>query len=303
MLRLLSASVAAARKSGAIIRQITQKGDLKIKDKGYDDPQTEADRQAQHCIVATLQSRFPGICVVGEEDLPLVQDKHLVAVEDDGEILECTCPDELRNVQLSDVTVWVDPLDGTNEFTRGFLDHVTTLVGISVSGKAVGGVIHQPFFNLSGGEEKAGRMVWGLVGLGVFGVAPIASGLKPSSTKDLRLCMTLSHSSQFMEQVLKKLDPKEVHRTGGAGNKILMVVEGRSDVYVHSTAGTKKWDTCAGEAILRACGAYLTDLHGNNIVYDPKGDWPNENGIIAAVNDSVHKMVRTAIADIPQSKH
>lgn len=29
----------------------------------------------------------------------------------------------------------------------GFLDHVTILVGIAVQGKAVGGVIHQPYYN------------------------------------------------------------------------------------------------------------------------------------------------------------
>ena len=40
-------------------------------------------------------------------------------------------PEELRNVDVSDVTVWVDPLDGTAEFTQGLLDHVTVLIGKS----------------------------------------------------------------------------------------------------------------------------------------------------------------------------
>ena len=34
---------------------------------GYDDPQTEADRRVERCIVATLTSRFPNITVIGEE--------------------------------------------------------------------------------------------------------------------------------------------------------------------------------------------------------------------------------------------
>ena len=33
MLRLVSASISASRKAGQIIRQITQKGELKVKDK------------------------------------------------------------------------------------------------------------------------------------------------------------------------------------------------------------------------------------------------------------------------------
>jgi 3'(2'), 5'-bisphosphate nucleotidase len=67
MLRLLSASVCAANRSSAIIREVLQKGSLGIIDKGVNDPQTEADRRAQRCIVATLQHRFPGINVIGEE--------------------------------------------------------------------------------------------------------------------------------------------------------------------------------------------------------------------------------------------
>lgn len=39
-------------------------------------------------------------------------------------------PEELQNVTADDVTVWVDPLDGTAEYTQGLLDHVTVLIGI-----------------------------------------------------------------------------------------------------------------------------------------------------------------------------
>ena len=37
---------------------------------GGNDPQTEADRRAQRCIVASLTTRFPGIRVEGEEVSP-----------------------------------------------------------------------------------------------------------------------------------------------------------------------------------------------------------------------------------------
>lgn len=34
---------------------------------GGNDPQTEADRKAQRCIVNTLATRFPAITIYGEE--------------------------------------------------------------------------------------------------------------------------------------------------------------------------------------------------------------------------------------------
>ena len=46
------------------------KGDLQIVDKGVggvSDPQTEADRRAQYCIVQSLQTKFSNLKIVGEE--------------------------------------------------------------------------------------------------------------------------------------------------------------------------------------------------------------------------------------------
>ena len=59
-------------------------------------------------------------------------------------------PANIQEAKIEDLTVWVDPLDGTKEFTEGYLDHVTVLVGIAIGKKAIGGVIHQPFWNYEG---------------------------------------------------------------------------------------------------------------------------------------------------------
>ena len=85
VLRVLSASLCAANKSGSIIREVFKSGKLGIVQKvrghvhvysimtecvclqGVNDPQTEADRRAQRCIFATLKKRFPKINIIGEE--------------------------------------------------------------------------------------------------------------------------------------------------------------------------------------------------------------------------------------------
>lgn len=48
-------------------------------------------------------------------------------------------------------------------------EHVTVLIGIAVRSLPVAGVIHQPFYHrhLS---QKPGRTIWGLIGLGAFGM-------------------------------------------------------------------------------------------------------------------------------------
>lgn len=51
---------------------------------------------------------------------------------------------------------------------------------------------------------------------------------------------------------------KSARNLGGAGNKVLRVIEGDAHAYVFASPGTKKWDTCAPEAVLVAMGGALT---------------------------------------------
>ena len=77
-------------------------------------------------------------------------------------------PEDIVKAAFEDMTVWVDPLDGTKEFTEGFLNHVTVLVGIAIGKKAIGGVIHQPFWNYQSQQKDKvlGRTFYGVVGAG-----------------------------------------------------------------------------------------------------------------------------------------
>ena len=69
-----------------------------------------------------------------------------------------------------------------------------------------------------------------------------------------------------------------------------MVLEGDADAYVFPSLGTKKWDTCAPEAVLLALGGKLTTPQGNLYNYDPANCKPmNEEGFIATVfGDEYH---------------
>ena len=49
---------------------------------------------------------------------------------------------------------------------------------------------------------------------------------------------------------------------GGCSHKTMLVVEGGVDAYMFLNPGTKKWDTCAGDAIIRAAGGLMTNING-----------------------------------------
>merc|ERR1719500_2031003 len=111
--QVLASSVAIADRAGEIVRDIMTKGDLGIVEKtGKDDLQTQADRSAQNCIIASLAKQFPKLTVVGEEgeqDLSDVPAEWIVTAADQ-EAAKVSCPDKYKNVDVEDLTVWVDPL-------------------------------------------------------------------------------------------------------------------------------------------------------------------------------------------------
>jgi len=57
--------------------------------------------------------------------------------------------------------------------------------------------------------------------------------------------------------------------TGGCGRKIVLLVKGEVDMMAYVGSATSKWDSCAGESIVKAMGGYFTTPHGNQISYDP----------------------------------
>lgn len=42
-----------------------------------------------------------------------------LVIDADKEVLSLECPSKLQGVKEEDIVVWVDPLDGTSEYTQG----------------------------------------------------------------------------------------------------------------------------------------------------------------------------------------
>nr|XP_022330205.1 3'(2'),5'-bisphosphate nucleotidase 1-like [Crassostrea virginica] len=285
VMRIVSASVAVSNRASNIIRNVLTKGDLGIVEKGKNDLQTEADRSAQRCIVASLHKQFPNVAIFGEEQLDPQEKIPQDFIEQgfDAEVLKHTCPEYLKDTKDEDIVIWVDPLDGTAEFTQGILmllDHVTVLIGISVRGNAVAGVIHQPWYNFDKPGLPLGRCLWGVIGLGTYGFERET----PPADKVI-ITTSRSHSDRMVTEAVEACKPDEVVRVGGAGHKVLLLIEGKVHAYVFASKGCKKWDTCAPEAILHAVGGTLTDFHGIRMNYSADVQRKNTGGVLATVAD------------------
>ncbi|XP_071763061.1 3'(2'),5'-bisphosphate nucleotidase 1 [Centroberyx gerrardi] len=294
VMRLVASAYSVAEKAGAIVRKVLHSGELGIVEKtGANDLQTLADRLAQQSICASLSKRFPKLTIIGEEDLPAEEIKEdLIENGQAEEILLKTCPAEYSGLKEEELVVWVDPLDGTKEYTEGLLDNVTVLIGIAYGGRAIAGVINQPFYNYQlGAGAELGRTMWGMLGLGAFGFQ-----LREVPGERRVVTTTRSHSNKQVTDCVDAMEPDEVIRVGGAGNKIIQLVEGKASAYVFASPGCKKWDTCAPEAILHAVGGKLTDMRGNAYCYDANVKHMNSAGVLATLRNHQYYVSR-----VPQS--
>jgi len=69
-----------------------------------------------------------------------------------------------------------------------------------------------------------------------------------------------------------------------AGYKVLRVINGSIDAYVHTTR-IKKWDVCAGNAILNAVSGQMTTLRGQSLDYSDIKHPQNSDGLLATLRE------------------
>lgn len=188
----------------------------------------------------------------------------------DAEVDASISNDEL--VPVDDITVWIDPLDATQEYTEKLLQYVTTMVCVAVKGKPVIGVIHKPFEDYT---------AWGWAGQGVS--KSVTAAEKANGGDITKIIVSRSHAGKVKEVVDNVFaDKGEVIPAGGAGYKTLEVIKGNAHAYIHVTL-IKKWDICAGNAILNALNGKLTTLSGEAINYSGYLPPANEKGLLATL--------------------
>lgn len=261
--REVRVAVELARAAGAAALEFYGRP-LRIERKVADEPVTQADRVANELIVGGLHEAFP----------------------DDGILAEESIDTERR---LTRERVWmVDPLDGTKGFIAGSGDFAVQ-IGLAVGGRSVVGVVYQPVPDVL---YYAAPAIGAWVTRPQLDNAHTPERLRVSTELDLsrmRLAASRAHRSQRMDAVVRALGVTEEVRRDSVGVKVGLIAERQCDLYIHLSAGTKQWDTCAPEAVLRAAGGLMTDLWGMPLNYNTP-DVLNRNGILAS-NAAAHPAI------------
>ncbi|CAB9527927.1 3'(2'),5'-bisphosphate nucleotidase 1 [Seminavis robusta] len=272
---------------------------------------TQADIDAQNVIVNGLRQLW------GDQ-------LHIVGEEDDNEdpassILSSLEP--LRTnllaadlssktlVPIQEVTLFVDPLDGTREFVEGRVQNVACLIGVARHGKSIMGAVGLPFpTGISSPNAKtlyAIHMDDDIAEISHQGTYPstTTSSTAGKTGDDLGITVftgdsndpVLLNATQLALKLAASLDENKkepIHALlGGTASKLVAVAQQeRSIAVLHFK--TCYWDTCSPQAVLNAMGGKITDMFGSPLVHkdDKRYDYGNRWGVVASASgmEAVH---------------
>lgn len=149
------------------------------------------------------------------------------------------------------------------------------MVCVAIKGKPIIGVIHNPF---------SGKTAWAWVD---HATSEYLQAIYPHASQMQQTIITVSRShAGHAKDLIRNVFGEEakILIAAGAGYKVLQVVANNATAYLHSTK-IKKWDLCAGNAILRAFGGVMTTLDNQLIDYKANDDPVNTHGVLATITN------------------
>ncbi|XP_072412674.1 inositol monophosphatase 3 [Chiloscyllium punctatum] len=285
--QLLSVAIRAAEEGGRAVREVKESDSLHQRSKGKtkegaDEMVTSGDLLSHRRMTSLFSNTFPDIKLISEEHDNSEVDKSLTWNYEIPTLIQESIGNA-RMVPTKAVTIWIDPLDATQEYTEDLKNYVTTMVCIAVHGKPIIGVIHKPFSKYT---------AWAMVD-GASNVHP----RKMYNEKTPTVIVSRSHAGAVQSFSKGAFGSNTtVIPAGGAGYKVLSLLDTREDIqpdsadlYIHVTF-IKKWDICAGNAILKALGGHMTTIEGDNIDYSDSPS--NSGGLVATVGIDHHALLK-----------
>ncbi len=243
--------------------------------KAAGEPVTEADRVANAHLVQGLREAFPDDGILAEESAPR--------------------PEWWRKRR-----VWcIDPIDGTKEYIKQN-GEFAVMIGLADGKEAVLGLVLLPAQDL---------LYYGGPKLGAFrerlgeGFAPAApEPIHVSEEREfsrMRMAISRSHRSALVGEMAERLGVRHEIQRGSVGIKLGLVASGEVELYLHPSAGTKRWDACGPDAILKGAGGRLTDFYGRPIDYD-SSEVQNRAGLLAS-NGTRHDEIVALLRPIAEA--
>ena len=228
----------AARSAGALIRERWDTP-IDITHKGEVDLVTEVDLAAEAIIVDLIRRAFPTDCIIAEEG--------------GGQ----TAVDQAQ-VDAEPQRVWyVDPLDGTTNFSHG-VPHFCVSIALCIDGAPVVGVVYEPIRNWMFHAKRGSGAFRDALPLRVSACGALDAALLATGFPYDRRATRRNNTVEFT-QLLSKA--RGMRRAGAAALDLAYVAAGWLDGYWEDRL--QAWDIAAGTLLVLEAGGSVTGMYGD----------------------------------------
>ncbi len=243
---VLEKAVEIAREAGALLANYYERR-VPFESKGEFDLVTEADRASEKLVVERLCAHFPS---------------HGIVAEEGG-----------GHSSPSEYTWFVDPLDGTTNFSHSFPIFNVTL-GLARGEEMIAGVIFDPIKNELFTAERGAGAYLNNRRIHVSGAKRMAESLSSTGFPSRKR----QHNSNIYFYYQLAMASHGVRRTGSAAIDIAYVACGRLDFFWEF--GLKPWDVAAGSLIVEEAGGRVSDMHGATHSVTKSESFLSDNGLL-----------------------
>lgn len=233
MINLHTLASDAALQAGKILLKY-YKNSYEIHEKGYHNPVTTADHEADAFLKEYLLKATPDFGWLSEETVDTAD-------------------------RLEKEYVWVvDPLDGTKEFIEG-VPHFVVSIGLVRNGQPILGVLYNPVRKELIRTDENAKVWFNDEVVELCQLERLAEVACLNSRSETRRGLWTSWKDQF----------RELKPIGSVAYKLGLVGGGREDFFV-TLRPKNEWDICAGHALLIANGGCMKTILGDDITYNQK---------------------------------
>jgi 3'(2'), 5'-bisphosphate nucleotidase len=201
-----------------------------------------AAEAVQYLLMSHLFGGGKFAAIIGEEDESKVQiltapytvdsliiPESLQSLIDTARLALDELAGRISSEEYKDLSVFIDPIDGTREFSTGLGEQCSICVGFSDrAGKPVAGIVYRPLTSPP------------TYSMGASSESFVEDQLDLAASPNLKGLLTSNGAvSPFLVELMAQLGYQRVP-SGGAGNKMLMLLEGKGGAYIQDR-GVSRW--------------------------------------------------------------
>ena len=270
----------------------------KIFIKEQNEKYTELDYLTQTFLVNVFKKFYPNLNmkIIGEETLNEEYDKIIIdmnnphkkeflssinKISKDKNLnfpaqfnLDC---DKLKNITNSELSFFLDPIDGTKSLIKKKFNPVTSLLGVCINNQPFIGFIHFVF-------DRENKTYFNFPSLGIYEYTPMSNNIGKKEIKyddnKYKFVISSTRATKEMIAFIGTFPNSEYENESGLGTKMIKCLLEDKIYFTTGKNSVGLWDICSASCLLNELGTDIYCFNGNKVQFVPiKKDFEH-NGVI-----------------------